>query len=229
MENKNNSWFWRILFYSIGIVVLSIGITLNTKSGLGVSPIISIPFSIANILNLNFAAITFIVYVAFVLIQFIIKGKNRNWTDILQIPFSLLFSVLINYFGEILNFNFTTVWQNLLLLFAAIIVTAIGAAMMVNMKLIPNPADGLAQAIGDILKKDLGFAKNTLDMSCVITTCLIGLILAGEIVAIGIGTVIAMIGVGRVIAIFNKIFKENMDRLAGLYVVDYETEIDRAI
>ena len=116
MENKNNSWFWRILFYSIGIVVLSIGITLNTKSGLGVSPIISIPFSIANILNLNFAAITFIVYVAFVLIQFIIKGKNRNWTDILQIPFSLLFSVLINYFGEILNFNFSTVWQNLLLL-----------------------------------------------------------------------------------------------------------------
>lgn len=229
MENKNNSWFWRILFYSIGIVVLSIGITLNTKSGLGVSPIISIPFSIANILNLNFAAITFIVYVAFVLIQFIIKGKNRNWTDILQIPFSLLFSVLINYFGEILNFNFSTVWQNLLLLFAAIIVTAIGAAMMVNMKLIPNPADGLAQAIGDILKKDLGFAKNTLDMSCVVTTCLIGFILAGEIVAIGIGTVIAMIGVGRVIAIFNKIFKENMDRLAGLYVVDYETEIDRAI
>lgn len=98
MENsKNNCWFYRILIYSIGLVVLSIGITLNTKSGLGVSPIISIPFSISSIFNLNFATMTFVVYTMFVIIQFIIKGKNRQWIDILQIPFSLLFSVLITF------------------------------------------------------------------------------------------------------------------------------------
>lgn len=223
--SKNKCWLWRVLFYSVGLVVLSIGITLNTKSNLGVSPIISIPFSIANILNLNFAAMTFIVYAVFVLIQFIIKGKNRDLKDILQIPFSLLFSVLINYFGEIFNFNYTTIWQNLLLLFVAIIVTAIGAAMTVNMKLVPNPADGLAQAIGDILKKGLGFGKNALDITCVVTTCIIGIVLTGKIFAIGIGTLIAMIGVGRVIAVFNFIFKDKMDRLAGLQAVNYDDEI----
>lgn len=223
--SKNKCWLWRVLFYSVGLVVLSIGITLNTKSNLGVSPIISIPFSIANILNLNFAAMTFIVYAVFVLIQFIIKGKNRDLKDILQIPFSLLFSVLINYFGEIFNFNYTTIWQNLLLLFVAIIVTAIGAAMTVNMKLVPNPADGLAQAIGDILKKGLGFGKNSLDITCVVTTCIIGIVLTGKIFAIGIGTLIAMIGVGRVIAVFNFIFKDKMDRLAGLQAVNYDDEI----
>lgn len=223
--SKNKCWLWRVLFYSVGLVVLSIGITLNTKSNLGVSPIISIPFSIANILNLNFAAMTFIVYAVFVLIQFIIKGKNRDLKDILQIPFSLLFSVLINYFGEIFNFNYTTIWQNLLLLFVAIIVTAIGASMTVNMKLVPNPADGLAQAIGDILKKGLGFGKNALDITCVVTTCIIGIVLTGKIFAIGIGTLIAMIGVGRVIAVFNFIFKDKMDRLAGLQAVNYDDEI----
>ena len=223
--SKNKCWLWRVLFYSVGLVVLSIGITLNTKSNLGVSPIISIPFSIANILNLNFAAMTFIVYAVFVLIQFIIKGKNRDLKDILQIPFSLLFSVLINYFGEIFNFNYTTIWQNLLLLFVAIIVTAIGAAMTVNMNLVPNPADGLAQAIGDILKKGLGFGKNALDITCVVTTCIIGIVLTGKIFAIGIGTLIAMIGVGRVIAVFNFIFKDKMDRLAGLQAVNYDDEI----
>ena len=226
MKNSNNTcWIWRISFYLMGLVILSIGLTLNTKSNLGVSPIISIPFSIANILNLNFAAMTFIVYAVFVLIQFIIKGKNRDLKDILQIPFSLLFSVLINYFGEIFNFNYTTIWQNLLLLFVAIIVTAIGAAMTVNMKLVPNPADGLAQAIGDILKKGLGFGKNALDITCVVTTCIIGIVLTGKIFAIGIGTLIAMIGVGRVIAVFNFIFKDKMDRLAGLQAVNYDDEI----
>ena len=226
MKNtKKACWIWRISFYLMGLVILSIGLTLNTKSNLGVSPIISIPFSIANILNLNFVAMTFIVYAVFVLIQFIIKGKNRDLKDILQIPFSLLFSVLINYFGEIFNFNYTTIWQNLLLLFVAIIVTAIGAAMTVNMKLVPNPADGLAQAIGDILKKGLGFGKNALDITCVVTTCIIGIVLTGKIFAIGIGTLIAMIGVGRVIAVFNFIFKDKMDRLAGLQSVNYDDEI----
>ncbi|MEI3234710.1 MAG: hypothetical protein V8S33_10005 [Intestinibacter bartlettii] len=35
--------------------------------------------------------------------------------------------------------------------------------MTVNMKLVPNPADGLAQAVGDLLNKGLGFGKNTID------------------------------------------------------------------
>lgn len=217
MENsKNNCWFYRILFYSIGLVVLSIGITLNTKSGLGVSPIISIPFSIANIFNLNFATMTFIVYTTFVLIQFIIKGKNKDLKDILQIPFSLLFSVLINFFSKIFDFHYTTFSQNLILLFVAIIVTSIGAAMMVNMKLIPNPADGLAQAIGELSNKGLGFGKNAVDLCSVVITCAIGLLFSGHIFAIGVGTLIAMIGVGRCIALFNFIFKEKMDELSGL-------------
>lgn len=217
MENsKNNCWFYRILFYSIGLVVLSIGITLNTKSGLGVSPIISIPFSIANIFNLNFATMTFIVYTTFVLIQFIIKGKNKDLKNILQIPFSLLFSVLINFFSKIFNFHYTTFSQNLILLFVAIIVTSIGAAMMVNMKLIPNPADGLAQAIGELSNKGLGFGKNAVDLCSVVITCAIGLLFSGHIFAIEVGTLIAMIGVGRCIALFNFIFKEKMDELSGL-------------
>lgn len=217
MENsKNNCWFYRILFYSIGLVVLSIGITLNTKSGLGVSPIISIPFSIANIFNLNFATMTFIVYTTFVLIQFIIKGKNKDLKDILQIPFSLLFSVLINFFSKIFDFHYTTFSQNLILLFVAIIVTSIGAAMMVNMKLIPNPADGLAQAIGELSNKGLGFGKNAVDLCSVVITCAIGLLFSGHIFAIEVGTLIAMIGVGRCIALFNFIFKKKMDELSGL-------------
>ena len=204
MENsKNNCWFYRILIYSIGLVVLSIGITLNTKSGLGVSPIISIPFSISSIFNLNFATMTFVVYTMFVII-----------------------SVLINFFNGIFQFNYTTLWQNLLLLLVAIIVTSIGAAMTVNMKLVPNPADGLAQAVGDLLNKGLGFGKNTIDLFSVATTCGIGLLFTGNVVAIGLGTLIAMIGVGRCIALFNFVFKKKMDEVSGL--VNYEVEVEVA-
>ena len=144
----------------------------------------------------------------------------------MQIPFSLLFSVLINFFNGIFQFNYTTLWQNLLLLLVAIIVTSIGAAMTVNMKLVPNPADGLAQAIGDLLNKGLGFGKNTIDLFSVATTCVIGLLFTGNVVAIGLGTLIAMIGVGRCIALFNFVFKKKMDEVSGL--VNYEVEVEVA-
>ncbi|MGN1032865.1 MAG: YitT family protein [Intestinibacter sp.] len=228
-NNKNKCWLWRVSFYLMGLVILSIGLTLNTKSGLGVSPIISVPFSIANILNLNFATVTFIVYTIFVLLQFIIKGKNRDIKDIFQIPFSLMFGILLNLFGIILDFNPTTVWQSWLLLFGAIIGTAVGVSMLISMKLISNPADALAQAVGDLLKKDPGFGKNVLDITCVCITCTIGLVLSGKIVGIGIGTLICMIAVGRVIAVFNRIFKEGMLKLAGLQVVDYSSQIERVM
>lgn len=230
MENtKKACWIWRISFYLMGLVILSIGLTLNTKSNLGVSPIISVPFSISNILNLNFATVTFIVYTGFVLLQFIIKGKNRDIKDIFQIPFSLLFGILLNFFGGVLDFHPTTIWQSWLLLFGAIISTAVGVSMLISMKLISNPADALAQAVGDLFKKDLGFGKNVLDITCVCVTCTIGLVLSNKIVGIGIGTLICMIAVGRVIAVFNKIFKEGMLKLAGLQSIDYNNDIENII
>ena len=48
----------------------------------------------------------------------------------------------------------------------------------------------------------------------------------GNVVAIGLGTLIAMIGVGRCIALFNFVFKKKMDEVSGL--VNYEVEVEVA-
>ena len=47
-------YFYRILFYAGGLLVLALGLTLNTKTGLGVSPIISVAYSTATIFDHNF-------------------------------------------------------------------------------------------------------------------------------------------------------------------------------
>ena len=41
MQEKQKKWMLRIALYLVGIIVLALGITLNTKTNLGVSPIIS--------------------------------------------------------------------------------------------------------------------------------------------------------------------------------------------
>ena len=41
------SILFRVLFYAAGLLILALGLTLNTKTGLGVSPIISVAYSIS--------------------------------------------------------------------------------------------------------------------------------------------------------------------------------------
>ena len=82
--------------------ILALGLTLNTKANLGVSPIISVPYSISQITGLNFGDLTFVVYAMFVVVQIIIhirlKNHKRIASDILQLPLSLIFTRLLNIF-----------------------------------------------------------------------------------------------------------------------------------
>lgn len=214
----------RFVIYGIGILILALGITLNTKTGLGVSALVSIAYTVAGAWNLNFAFMTFLLYTGFVLIEMFLKYiflpemRKGSWTDLLQIPFSLAFSLLLNLYGKILPMA-ESVGMQIGLLIVAVVCTGVGAAMIVDMHLIPNPADGLAQTIGLVFGKGMGLGKNVLDCSCVGISILIGLLARGRLIGIGVGTIIAMIAVGRVVALFNQFFEGWLCGLAGTKVL----------
>ena len=206
----------RILVYVVGMFILALGLTLNTKANLGVSPIISVPYSISQITGLNFGDLTFVVYAMFVVVQIIIhirlKNHKRIASDILQLPLSLIFTRLLNIF----TVNIPTS-QNLgirfIILTFAIICTGIGAAMSLSMQIVPNPGDGIVQALAERFDKSVGITKNLFDCLNLSITLCISLFIAHQIVGVGIGTVIAVVGVGRVIALFNHIFESKIEYL----------------
>lgn len=206
----------RMLFYGIGTLILAIGLTLNSKTGLGTAPILTTPFAISSIWHVNFALMVFLFYVIMTCLQFWMKGEKRSWKIFLQFPFSIVFGILLDVFGAVFDFHFTEFWKNVLLLFFAMLCTAIGVSMMVNMKIITNPADGFAQTVGEVLQKGVGFGKNAVDLSFVMLTCLICFFFHDEMVGVGIGTAISMIGVGRFIALFQFLFQRKMLDLVGL-------------
>lgn len=134
----------RLLSYGLGIVILALGITLNTKTGLGVSALVSIAYTVANAWNLNFALMTFLLYTCFALIEvglkwgFLPQLRKVLWKDLLQIPFSLAFSLLLNVFGGIIPVA-EHVGAQIVMLVLAIVCTGIGAAMIVGYALDPEP------------------------------------------------------------------------------------------
>ena len=206
-----------MLIYLAGMVILSFGITMNTKTGLGVSPIISIAYSVSIIWNLNFGNTTMVLYCVLVIAQFIIRGKDKKWLDLLQIPVALLVSQLLNLFDWLMqDFHFESFWINLAFLILAILLTGLGVVLSVDMRLVPNPGDGIVQTISDKSGKSLGLTKNLFDIGCIIITIALGLTMKGKLVGVGLGTILAVIGVGRAIALFNLLLWGPITKVAGL-------------
>ena len=85
-----------------------------------------------------------------------------------------------------------------------------------SLRVIPNPGDGIVQAIADFVRKPVGITKNCFDLFDVCLTAVICLSAGHKVIGIGLGTVLAVLGVGRVIALFNHLFMKKMDALAGL-------------
>ena len=204
------------IVYTIGMFVLALGLTLNTKADLGVSPIISVPYSISQITGYNFGDLTFVVYALFVVVQIVIhlnlKKNKKIMSDLLQLPLSLIFTRLLNIYSTYIPTS-----QNLgirfIVLAFAIICTGVGAAMSLSMQLVPNPGDGIVQALAERFNKSVGLTKNLFDCFNLCITLCISIFIAHQIVGVGIGTVIAVLGVGRVIALFHHIFECKIEEL----------------
>ena len=206
----------RVVIYLIGMVLLALGITLNTQAGLGASAIVSVPYTISQGTGLNFANLTLIVYCVLVVVQFFIKGKDRRWMDLLQVVVSIVFTRFMALFQYGIKYQSGFLPTDLRVLALGILFTGIGAAMTVDMRLIPNPGDGIVSSLADRFGRELGLCKNCFDVFCVVCSLVIGLVFGNPLIGIGLGTVLSMLGVGRVIYFFNHLAKFRLQKMAGL-------------
>ena len=141
--------FFRWGFYVTGMLILAIGLTLNTKTDLGVSAVMMVPYVISEIWELNFGNTTLILYTLFVAAQILLHwtaaGKTNAATlirDILQLPLSLLFTRVINLISSavpMLNEAYPDSFPGSLpgritVLIIAVICTGVGASMTLNMR-----------------------------------------------------------------------------------------------
>lgn len=199
---KIKRFILRLLIFCAGLVVLSLGIDLNTKTQLGISPINSVPFNVHKLTGLPLWVCVYALYLVFILMQWLLLKKDFHPVQFLQIATSFVCSILIQFFDDRLPLLTTPVSQYLVLVLA-IVLTAIGSAVTAGMHLTPNPGEGAAVAIGAALKKDFALGKNVLDLGCVVLSVAITLIFAGKIMNIGIGTLASMLFTGRVVKLFS--------------------------
>lgn len=227
--------FFRGFFYLWGLLMLATGLTLNTKTGLGTSAIISVPFSISEIWKLNFGNTTYAAYIVFVAVQMLLCHRSRSgYTPaqqrmrqlqiVLQLPFSFVFTRIMNLISATVPVLAEGYPDSFLgsfpgrvcVLLVAVTLMGCGTAMSLNMRVVHNPGDGIVRAIAETVGKTVGFTKNCFDFTCVCISLTLGFVFAGGIVGVGLGTVTAVFGTGRVVSLFNHLFSDKISALAGL-------------
>ena len=225
---------FRWLIYLLGMILLATGLTLNTKTGLGVSAIMGIPYVVSVLWEINFGNATLVMYLLFIFAQmllhcFLYSSRRTELISLLvrdglQLPLSLLFTRLMNgiaawipAFTDIApDRNGFNLFLRILVLLLAVVLTGIGASLTLSMQLVPNPGDGIVQALGEKVGWEHGFAKNVFDIGCVCLTTILSFVFAGKLVGVGVGTVVAMLGVGRVVALVNRFVMKKLCAAAGV-------------
>lgn len=202
----------RFLVYVIGVLTLGLGIILNTKTGLGVAAINSLPYALSHMSQLSLGNWTTLMYIVFIIIQLIIYRKI-DLKVIMQIPFSYIMGAILDFYDRFITYTPSSLIYAISLLILAIVITALGAYLVVSMELVPNPADGLVNALSYLTKQEFGKVKLYFDWLMIAITCSLTLLISHQIIGIGIGTIISAFGIGRVIMFYNKILNKKLKNI----------------
>ncbi|MBR5273342.1 MAG: YitT family protein [Clostridia bacterium] len=197
----------RYILFIVGLFFLAIGVALTRLASLGMAPLTSI----ANVLSIYFTRVTIgnwliILNCIFIAAQILILRKKFRLIQLMQIPLSVFFGYFTD-FGVWLVSSIpnNTYAMKFALLIVGMIVISFGVSLTVIADVILNSGEALVKAISDTLNKNFGNVKVFVDISYVLTTCILSLIMFGDkIIGIREGTLISAVCMGLIVKFFCK-------------------------
>ena len=191
----------RLINYLIGLNVLVLGITLNTRSLLGVSAFTTLPYALKEMTPISFGVANIILYMVLVVAQLLIERKMK--LDILlEVPFSFIMGYILDLYQIVIPASPESLGLRIVILLAGNVCTAFGVYTMVQSHLVLAPVDGVIFSISNHYNKAYSLCKNCFDITMIILTIILCLVTRSPIYGIGVGTIFSALCVGRIIKWF---------------------------
>ena len=196
----------RCMLYMIGLKLIASAVVLKIRYALGVAAFSSVMYSISEIYHISLGTASIICYLVFVLIQCILS-KKITLTYILEVPLSLAFGLLTDFYDWIIPALAFSFWLRLLLFSMTMFVTAMGVFLCVKTDLVLTPTDGIVKTISEVFRLPFSLVKNTFDISLVAVSVLLCLGNHTELYGIGVGTVLSALCIGRMIKMYETMWQ----------------------
>lgn len=223
MMRKHDNLLLRVSFYVLGMFILALGVSLSVLSGLGVSPVSSIPYIVSKLSGLSLGQTTTIVFSVYVLAQIALRGKDFKPIQFLQVACALLFGRFVSITSQIISgFEPSSYLVRIMLIIVSTVLIALGIHLYLAARIVPQASEGLVQTIAEKGEWEIANIKNWFDILSVGLACIISLIAFGKIEGIREGTFVTAIGVGRVMKVIR--VTDNGRLNAFLYGESLESE-----
>jgi len=206
----------RYLLFVISLFFIGIGVAFTKYAELGVSPI----SSVANILSYKFTFFSigsWLIVTNCILIagQILLLRRRYQPIQLLQIPLSFLFGYFTDFGMWCVSFLPRDPYPvRLVLVVIGVIILAFGISLSVIADVILNAGEAFVKALADVLHKDFSGVKVYFDVSWVLLSVALSLILFdGALVGTREGTVISAVCTGFVVKFWRKRLQTPLEKL----------------
>lgn len=219
MEMKEKWPVWvRSMVLILGVSSMSVGIACSIKSGLGVTPISSLPYAVSLISGLTVGEVTWLMNFCFVALQILILRRRYRLVQLFQIPVVVIFGGVIDMAGHLLGAEAAGNYAEAVFLgILGILFLAAGVFLEVKADLVPVPGEGLLVAVCQVVPVKFGNLKIAFDMTLVALAVILSLLFLGSIEGLREGTVAGALSVGSLVKILDKHFGKYFVRSRGLW------------
>lgn len=196
----------RLVWFSAGILINSFGIVLITKGALGTSQISSIPYVLSlQMPSISFGMFSFIMNMVYIVLQALLLRRQFKPIQLLQIVVNVVFSASIDVFMAMLSFYAPQqLFTRVLSAIAGCIVLAFGISVEVAPDLIMVPGEGIVAAISKVSGRRFGSVKVVFDVTLILIAALLSWLFFGNIVGVGVGTLLSAVSVGQFVNLINR-------------------------
>ncbi len=205
----------RTIFYVFGFLLMTMGIAISVKSGLGVSPVSSIPYTITCVIGIEMGIATVIFHVILVIAQILLLRKAFKIKNLLQVPAGILFGMFTTFCNSLMTFFPTpeNMAVRLIMMLFSTVLIAFGIFLYVPADYIPLAGEGMMLAVSQVSKIKFSTVKLIFDISMVVISLVTCLAVLHSLGSVGIGTVIAAVLVGFELKVITKYFGKARDSI----------------
>lgn len=208
---------WRYLMFFAGVVCSALGIALITLAGMGTSAVSSLAYVLTFVFpGVSLGCFTFIVNCAMLGGQILLLRRNFKLLQLLQIPFTFVFSCCIDLWMTLLKplvpGAYAGRWVVLLM---GCTFLGLGVALEVVPNVLILPCEGFVRTCSQVFNWEFGKTKTGYDLTMLGTAALVSFLCLGTIHGLREGTVVCALTVGTISRFFCRRINNLRQRHAG--------------
>lgn len=207
MKALRKGLFSKWVLLTCGLFFMGMGISLITRAELGTSPISSVPLVLSYLYPLTFGQLTFLLRLAFLLLECLVLAKRFRVSILLQVVIGPIFGFFTDFGMYATAFlKPRSYLAQLAMLFAGCFVLSFGIVLQIRANFIMNPGEGLVRAIAERLRKHFGSIKICFDSTLVAIALVISAACLHAVRGVREGTLVSAIVVGYTTKLWYRVF-----------------------